>query len=52
MTDQGYSALLTRRRFAQLSGMATGSVLLGAASGAAPSGRHAGDRSVHARGFP
>ncbi len=34
MTDQGYPALLTRRRFAQLSGMAAGSVLLGAASGA------------------
>lgn len=34
MTNQGYSTLLTRRRFAQLSGMAAGSVLLGAASGA------------------
>ncbi|MBB5345456.1 multicopper oxidase family protein [Tunturibacter empetritectus] len=35
MTNQGYSTLLTRRRFTQLSGMAAGSALLGAASGAA-----------------
>jgi FtsP/CotA-like multicopper oxidase with cupredoxin domain len=35
MTNQGYSTLLTRRRFAQLSGMAAGSALFGAASGAA-----------------
>jgi FtsP/CotA-like multicopper oxidase with cupredoxin domain len=35
MTNRGYSTLLTRRRFAQLTGMSAGSVLLGAAPGAA-----------------
>ena len=35
MTNRGYSTLLTRRRFAQLTGMSAGSVLLGATPGAA-----------------
>ena len=35
MAKQGHSTMLTRRRFAQLSGMTAGSVLLDAASGVA-----------------
>src|ERR1700678_3747110 len=35
MTNRGYSTLLTRRGFAQLTGMSAGSGLLGAAPGAA-----------------